>query len=233
MFVFVFYHLANYCPWRRPPCVSVQCCGGSGCLLPEEESVLHAAGESWKPVQHQPGEWSAQPDQDRRLRERTQPPHAAGPRIRTRHRPQQRGRGTNKHVITDKPVKLCVATACVTMTRKQNCNISSAVTENVGEEEFTYAAGWGVTDTHCFTHWWHAWSCDRLTSAKVKSAQCCKCYHSPSSPDKRKKSMLTAHHAHTKKRRWPVEHAALWWKFINFKWEKCSRQIRHRDATVS
>lgn len=78
---------------------SLQCRCGSGRLLPEEDSVLHAPGESSKSLQHQPGKRRAQPDQDCGLRERPQPPHPAGPSLRTRHRPQQRGRGTKPCIL--------------------------------------------------------------------------------------------------------------------------------------
>ncbi|KAF3692423.1 Neural-cadherin Cadherin-N [Channa argus] len=84
------FHGIGEMPGRRSD--HAQCFRGSGRLLPEEESVLHAAGESWEPVQHQPGERGAQPHQGRRLRERTQPAQSAGASLRKRHWPQWRGR---------------------------------------------------------------------------------------------------------------------------------------------
>lgn len=72
-------------------CVSEQCRYGYSRLLPEEKSVLHAAGESWESVKHQSGKRLTRPHPNGRLRERTQPAPGAGPHLRGRHRPQRRG----------------------------------------------------------------------------------------------------------------------------------------------
>lgn len=92
-------------------CVLQRGCG-AGALIPEESAVLHAAGEPWEPVQRPPGERRAQPHSECGLRERTQPAHPAGPRLRGRHWPQQRGRGTPSSVATHR--------RDVTETRKSN-----------------------------------------------------------------------------------------------------------------
>lgn len=79
---------------HKSNCVSSQCCHGYGCLLPEEKSFLHPLGESWESVQSQPRERYAQPNQASWLWEQPQPPPAAGPSLRVRHRPHRGGRGS-------------------------------------------------------------------------------------------------------------------------------------------
>lgn len=48
---------------HKSNCVSLQCCHGYGCLLPEEKSFLYALGESWESVQSRPRERLTQPNQ--------------------------------------------------------------------------------------------------------------------------------------------------------------------------